>query len=88
MLKKAFPWLRKTSAVFTLMLLIVGLGIQSSMADVFLPYVTMATATPTSFNASNNEYVFIECNPNGQWLRIEELTGKKIRKSIANLLIK
>ncbi len=34
----------------------------------------------------DNEFVFLECNPNGQWLWIEELTGHKISKSIAKWL--
>ena len=33
-----------------------------------------------------NEFVFLECNPNGQWLWIEELTGMPISQSIANWL--
>jgi glutathione synthase/RimK-type ligase-like ATP-grasp enzyme len=32
------------------------------------------------------EYVFLECNPNGQWLWIEEETGLEISKSIAKSL--
>lgn len=32
------------------------------------------------------EYVFLECNPNGQWWWIEELTGLKISESIAHHL--
>ena len=35
-----------------------------------------------------NEFVFLECNPNGQWLWIEELTGMTISQSIANWLEK
>jgi glutathione synthase/RimK-type ligase-like ATP-grasp enzyme len=35
-----------------------------------------------------NEYVFLECNPNGQWLWIELETGMKIFEAIANLLTK
>jgi len=34
-----------------------------------------------------NEYVFLECNPNGQWLWIEQKTGLKISESIAKCLI-
>lgn len=34
----------------------------------------------------NDEYVFLEINPNGQWGWIEELTGMQISKSIACLL--
>ena len=34
------------------------------------------------------EYVFLECNPNGQWLWIENETGMKISEAIANSLIK
>jgi hypothetical protein len=33
-----------------------------------------------------NEYVFLECNPNGQWLWIELETGMKISETIANVL--
>ena len=33
-----------------------------------------------------NEFVFLEVNPSGQWLWIEELTGLPISKAIANLL--
>jgi len=35
----------------------------------------------------NGQFVFFECNPNGQWLWIEQLTGMKISEAIANLLI-
>lgn len=34
----------------------------------------------------NGQYVFFECNPNGQWLWIEELTKAPISQAIANLL--
>jgi glutathione synthase/RimK-type ligase-like ATP-grasp enzyme len=34
------------------------------------------------------EYVFLECNPNGQWLWIEEATGMEISKAIANALMR
>ena len=33
------------------------------------------------------EYVFLECNPNGQWLWIEQETGMKISEAIADVLI-
>ena len=33
-----------------------------------------------------NEYVFLECNPNGQWLWIEHTTGMKISEAIAEVL--
>ena len=35
----------------------------------------------------NGEYVFLECNPNGQWLWIELETGLKISTAIAKALI-
>lgn len=35
-----------------------------------------------------DQYVFLECNPNGQWLWIEQLTGMEISKAIAESLIK
>jgi len=35
----------------------------------------------------NDQYVFLEINPNGQWLWIEELTGAKISSAIADLLV-
>lgn len=34
----------------------------------------------------DGNWYFLECNPNGQWLWIEELTGQPIAKSIANWL--
>lgn len=34
----------------------------------------------------SGEYVFLECNPNGQWLWIEMETGLKISEAIANTL--
>lgn len=34
----------------------------------------------------DGEYVFLECNPNGQWLWVELATGQKISKSIADWL--
>jgi glutathione synthase/RimK-type ligase-like ATP-grasp enzyme len=33
-----------------------------------------------------NEYVFLECNPNGQWLWIELETGMKISEAVAEIL--
>lgn len=36
----------------------------------------------------DNEYVFLECNPNGQWLWIELATGMKISTAIAECLMK
>ncbi len=35
----------------------------------------------------NGEYVFLEINPNGQWLWIEQLTGMPISKEIAETLV-
>lgn len=35
-----------------------------------------------------NEYVFLECNPNGQWLWIEQETGMKISQAIAECLMR
>ena len=32
------------------------------------------------------EYVFVECNPNGQWLWIETATGMKISDALADAL--
>ena len=34
----------------------------------------------------DGEYVFLECNPNGQWLWVELQTGMKISESIARFL--
>ncbi len=34
----------------------------------------------------SGDYIFLEINPNGQWLWIEQLTGQKISKSIAEML--
>lgn len=36
----------------------------------------------------HGEYVFLECNPNGQWLWIEKFTGMPISESIARHLAK
>jgi len=36
----------------------------------------------------NDEYVFLELNPNGQWLWLEHLTGLPISEEMAKLLIK
>ena len=33
----------------------------------------------------NGDYVFLECNPNGQWLWIELATGQKISEAIADV---
>lgn len=35
----------------------------------------------------DGEYVFLECNPNGQWLWIEHETGMQISKGIAEVLM-
>lgn len=35
----------------------------------------------------DNEYVFLEINPNGQWGFVEKLTGMEIGKAIAHLLV-
>jgi hypothetical protein len=35
----------------------------------------------------SGEPVFLECNPNGQWLWVEDLTGLPIGKAIAHELI-
>ncbi len=34
----------------------------------------------------NDEFVFLEVNPNGKWLWIEDLTGMNISKDIAKYL--
>jgi len=36
--------------------------------------------------ATNNSYYFLECNPNGQWMWLEEDLGIPISESIANFL--
>lgn len=36
----------------------------------------------------DNEYVFLEINPNGQWAWIEQLTGLPISSAIADFLVK
>lgn len=35
----------------------------------------------------DKEYIFLEINPNGQWLWIEQLTGLPISQTLAELLI-
>ena len=37
--------------------------------------------------STNGTYVFFECNPNGQYAWIEEMTGAPISQAIANMLI-
>jgi glutathione synthase/RimK-type ligase-like ATP-grasp enzyme len=37
--------------------------------------------------SKSKEFVFFECNPNGQWRWIEELAGAPIGKAIADMLI-
>lgn len=34
----------------------------------------------------DGEYVFLECNPNGQWLWVELATGLPIAEAIADFL--
>ena len=34
----------------------------------------------------NREYVFLEVNPAGQWLWLEDVTNLQISKSLANIL--
>ena len=34
----------------------------------------------------SGDYVFLECNPNGQWLWVEDATGLKISEAIADFL--
>lgn len=36
----------------------------------------------------SNQYIFLECNPNGQWLWVELETGLKISEAIADYLMK
>ena len=35
----------------------------------------------------DGDVVFLECNPNGQWLWIELTTGQKISEAIASFLM-
>ena len=35
----------------------------------------------------DKEYVFLEINPNGQWLWLEQLGGSKISKTLAEYLV-
>jgi len=35
----------------------------------------------------NEEFIFLEINPNGQWAWIEKLTGYQISHEITNLLV-
>ena len=37
--------------------------------------------------SKSGEFIFLECNPNGQWLWIEQLTGAPISKAVADMLI-
>ena len=52
----------------------------------FLKYLGLPFGAFDFILTPQNEFIFLECNPNGQWLWIEELTGMKISLSIANWL--
>lgn len=60
------------------------------IADKLLSYLNYFNLNFGCFDIAvdeNDEYVFFECNPNGQWLWVEHQTGLKISETIADLLI-
>jgi len=52
----------------------------------YLKYLNLPFGAFDFILTPEDEFVFLECNPNGQWLWIEELTGLEISKSIAKWL--
>lgn len=54
----------------------------------YLKYLNLPFGAFDFILTPENEFVFLECNPNGQWLWIEELAGLPISKAIANWLEK
>ncbi|OKH31985.1 hypothetical protein NIES2101_41085 [Calothrix sp. HK-06] len=62
----------------------------AEIADKFIAYMKAFGINFGCFDiaySKSGEYVFFECNPNGQWLWIEELTGAPISKAVADMLI-
>lgn len=53
----------------------------------FLKEVNLSFGCFDFIETPGNEYVFLECNPNGQWLWIEEETGLQISAGIAEFLV-
>ena len=53
----------------------------------FNKYFGLSFSTFDIILTPQGEYVFLECNPNGQWYWIEELTGLPISAAMAELLI-
>ena len=53
------------------------------MAEIF----NLKFATFDFILTPDNRYVFLEINPNGQWLWIEQLTGLPISQAVADLLV-
>jgi glutathione synthase/RimK-type ligase-like ATP-grasp enzyme len=54
----------------------------------FNKYYNLCFSTFDIILTPRGEYVFLECNPNGQWYWIEELTELPISNAVAKLLIK
>jgi hypothetical protein len=55
-----------------------------------LKATTLANDAMTSFDivrSRDGDYVFLETNPYGQWLWIEDLTGLPITSAIADALL-
>lgn len=53
----------------------------------FVSYYGLAFGAIDMIVTPKNEYIFLELNPNGQWLWIERLTNLPISEAIADLLI-
>ena len=54
----------------------------------FLKYYDLTFGAFDLIKTENNDYVFLENNPNGQWYWIEMLTGAPMAKAMANHLLK
>lgn len=51
-------------------------------------YYNLAFSAIDMIVTPDDDYIFLEINPNGQWLWIEQLTGQQISKSIAEMLFR
>lgn len=67
------------------------MDLPNEMNNMILEYLNQFNLDFGAFDfiqTENDEFIFLECNPNGQWLWIELFTGARISKSIANYLFK
>jgi hypothetical protein len=62
----------------------------SNIREQLLSFHTYFGSAASSFDlirSRDREYVFLETNPYGQWLWIEDLTGLQITAAIADFLL-